>query len=97
MTDMLSFKKSLEKSSKTAVEAINNIRTVAGLRCEERVIGEYARALQGANSTAYNHFDIFFHPVSGIRGTVKLRLEAFMEVSLINCSINFISLTSYPF
>ena len=53
MTDMLSFKKSLEKSSKTAVEAINNIRTVAGLRCEERVIGEYARALQGGNLKRY--------------------------------------------
>ena len=50
---MLSFKKSLEKSSKTAVEAINNIRTVAGLRCEERVIREYERALQEpiSNST----------------------------------------------
>ena len=39
-------KKSLEKSSKTAVEAINNIRTVAGLRCEGKVIEEYANSLK---------------------------------------------------
>ena len=32
MRDSQTLKKSLEKSSKTAVEAINNIRTVAGLR-----------------------------------------------------------------
>ena len=60
MTDMLSFKKSLEKSSKTAVEAINNIRTVAGLRCEERVIGEYARALQGRYSIQFEFRQLNF-------------------------------------
>ena len=45
LTDSKNLKKSLEQSSKTAVEAINNIRTVAGLRCEQRVSDEYAKAL----------------------------------------------------
>ena len=76
MTDMLSFKKSLEKSSKTAVEAINNIRTVAGLRCEERVIGEYARALQGRNSMALTLLRSF------------LQICKFSEQFMINILIN---------
>ena len=46
LTDSKVLKDTLEKSSKTAVEAINNIRTVAGLRCEERVIQEYAKSLE---------------------------------------------------
>ena len=43
LTDSKVLKKSLEKSSKTAVEAITNIRTIAGLRSEEKIIQEYVR------------------------------------------------------
>ena len=73
MTDMLSFKKSLEKSSKTAVEAINNIRTVAGLRCEEKVIGEYARALQEGSSMAHSRLSL-------VKSTSCLTVFIFMKL-----------------
>ena len=46
LTDSKVLKKSLEKSSKTAVEAITNIRTIAGLRSEEKIIQEYVRTHQ---------------------------------------------------
>ena len=36
----------LEKSAKVAVEAINNIRTVSGLRCESHLYGLYCEELQ---------------------------------------------------
>jgi len=39
-------KEALEKSAKVAVESINNIRTVAGLRCENNIYEEYAAALE---------------------------------------------------
>ena len=35
-----------EKSAKVAVEAINNVRTVAGLRCEDKIQVEYGEALE---------------------------------------------------
>lgn len=35
-----------EKSAKVAVESINNVRTVAGLRCEPYIQSEYDRALE---------------------------------------------------
>merc|ERR1719233_1108093 len=38
-------KKAFEKSAKLAIEAISNIRTVAGLRCEERYIDLYIELL----------------------------------------------------
>jgi len=38
-------KKAFEKSAKLAIEAISNIRTVAGLRCEERYIDMYIELL----------------------------------------------------
>jgi len=39
-------KDALEKSAKVAVESINNIRTVAGLRCEKNIFEQYAAALE---------------------------------------------------
>ena len=36
----------LEKPAKVAVESINNIRTVAGLRCENNIYEQYAAALE---------------------------------------------------
>ena len=35
-----------EKSAKVAVESINNVRTVAGLRCEEKIQKDYDAALE---------------------------------------------------
>jgi len=35
-----------EKSAKVAVESINNVRTVAGLRCEGRIQSDYSEALE---------------------------------------------------
>ena len=35
-----------EKSAKVAVESINNVRTVAGLRCEEKIQKDYGDALE---------------------------------------------------
>ena len=35
-----------EKSAKVAVESINNVRTVAGLRCEEKIQKDYGVALE---------------------------------------------------
>ena len=35
-----------EKSAKVAVESINNVRTVAGLRCEEKIQKDYGIALE---------------------------------------------------
>ena len=40
-------KKSLEKSGETAVESIENIRTVAGLGIEEKFIDQYVGLLKG--------------------------------------------------
>merc|ERR1711892_405122 len=39
-------KDALEKSAKVAVESINNIRTVAGLRCENNIFEQYSAALE---------------------------------------------------
>ena len=39
-------KEALENSGKIAMEAINNIRTVAGLRCENKMMEKYASALE---------------------------------------------------
>ena len=51
-------KKALEGSSKTAVEAISNVRTKFGLRCEELIIKQFVRSLEGPkkNSTYNNQF-----------------------------------------
>ena len=38
-------KEALEASAKVAVESINNVRTVAGLRCEEEIVKQYSAAL----------------------------------------------------
>ena len=35
-----------EKSAKVAVESINNVRTVAGLRCEQKIQKDYGDALE---------------------------------------------------
>ena len=40
-----------EKSAKVAVESINNVRTVAGLRCESYIQSEYDRALEAPSAT----------------------------------------------
>jgi len=39
-------KEALEKSAKVAVESINNIRTVAGLKCEKKILNQYTSALE---------------------------------------------------
>ena len=41
-----------EKSAKVAVESINNVRTVAGLRCEEKIQKEYGDALEEPSKNA---------------------------------------------
>jgi len=43
--------KSNEDSSKLAIEAITNIRTIAGLRAEQRYCDQYYKILEGANKS----------------------------------------------
>ena len=58
MSESADIKKALESSSKTAVEAISNIRTIFGLRCEELIIAQFSKSLDGPkkNSTLSYQF-----------------------------------------
>ena len=45
-------KEALEEGSKFAVEAIKNVRTVTGLRCENKIISDYSKVLEKPNKNS---------------------------------------------
>ena len=51
-------KDALEKSSKVAVESINNIRTVAGMTCEGKIYSQFAAALEQPHKNALKRANI---------------------------------------
>ena len=56
MSESADIKKALESSSKTAVEAISNIRTIFGLRCEKLIIDQFSKSLDGPKkNSAISH------------------------------------------
>ena len=56
MSESADIKKALESSSKTAVEAISNIRTIFGLHCEELIINTFSKSLDGPKkNSAISH------------------------------------------
>ena len=101
-------KKSLEKSSKTAVEAINNIRTVAGLRCEGKVIEEYANSLkaffsqtkfskEGMQCVSYSQSITILRYNLGVNQISSLVLSLWFSLNKCKCGANFfISNNSEP-